>query len=109
MSIRFDQTDFSVVVKNRAPPSKPWRWEIFAGRKSPVECSSVLYETVEAANRAGKRGPQAALDRVSCLTDRVGGAPIPNSSYGWMSDVSPLDALTSINMGTFWEFQLYMV
>jgi hypothetical protein len=41
--------------------------------------------------------------------DRVGGAPIPNSSYGWMSDVSPLDAFTSLNMGTFWEFQLYMV
>ena len=51
MSICFDQTDFSVVVKNRASPSKPWRWEIYrAGRKSPVECSSVLYETVEAYN-----------------------------------------------------------
>jgi len=54
MGILFDQTDFSVVVKNRAPPPKPWRWEIYrAGRKSPIECSSVLYETVEAANRAG--------------------------------------------------------
>jgi len=54
MNIFFDQTDFSVVVKNRAPPPKPWRWEIYrAGRKSPIECSSVLYETVEAANRAG--------------------------------------------------------
>ena len=64
MSILFDQTDFSVVVKNRAPPPKPWRWEIYrAGRKSPIESSSVLYETVEAANRAGK----AALKRL--LTD----------------------------------------
>jgi hypothetical protein len=52
----FDQTDFSVVVKIRAPPPKPWRWEIYrAGRKSPIECSSVLYETVEAASRAGKK------------------------------------------------------
>ena len=51
----FDQTDFSVAVKNRAPPPRPWRWEIYrAGRKSPIECSSVLYETVEAASRAGK-------------------------------------------------------
>jgi hypothetical protein len=55
MSILFDPTDFSVVVKNRAPPPKPWRWEIYrAGRKSAIECSSVLYETVEAAKRAGK-------------------------------------------------------
>jgi hypothetical protein len=62
MSIRFDQTDLSVVVKNRAPPSKPWRWEIYrAGRKSPVECSSVLYETVEAANWAGKEALKQLL------------------------------------------------
>jgi hypothetical protein len=55
MSILFDQTDFSVVVKNRAPPPKPWRWEIYrAGRKNPIGCSSIFYETVEAANRAGK-------------------------------------------------------
>ena len=55
MSIPIDKTDFSVVVKNRALPPKPWRWEIYrAGRKSPIECSSILYETVEAADRAGK-------------------------------------------------------
>jgi hypothetical protein len=55
MSILFDPTDFSVVVKNRASTPKPWRWEIYrAGRKSPIERSSVLYETAEAANRAGK-------------------------------------------------------
>src|SRR5208282_4944924 len=47
MSMLFDQTDFSVVVKNRAPLPKPWRWEIYrAGRKSPIECSSVYYETM---------------------------------------------------------------
>jgi hypothetical protein len=62
MSILFDQTDFSMVVKNRAPPPKPWRWEIYrAGRKSPIECSSVLYETVEAANRAGKEALKELL------------------------------------------------
>jgi hypothetical protein len=62
MSISLDQTDFSVVVKNRAPPPKPWRWEIYrAGRKSPIECSSVLYETVEAANRAGKEALKQLL------------------------------------------------
>jgi hypothetical protein len=51
----FDHTDFSVVVKNRAPPPKSWRWEIYrAGRNSPIECSSVFYETMVAASRAGK-------------------------------------------------------
>jgi len=55
MRILFDPIDFSVIVKGCAPPPKPWRWEIYrAGGKSPVECSSVIYETVEAADRAGK-------------------------------------------------------
>jgi hypothetical protein len=55
MGIVIDQTDFSVVVKKHAQPPKQWRWEIYrAGRTSPIECSSVLYETVEAASRAGK-------------------------------------------------------
>jgi hypothetical protein len=62
MSIFFDQTDFSVVVKNRASPPKPWRWEIYrAGRTSPIECSSVLYETMAAANRAGKEALKQLL------------------------------------------------
>jgi hypothetical protein len=39
-----------------------WIWEIYrAGRKSPIECSSVLYETVEAANRAGKEALKQLL------------------------------------------------
>jgi hypothetical protein len=62
MSSFFDQTDFSVVVKNRAPPPKAWRWEIYrAGRKSPIEYSSVLYETMTAANRAGKEALKQLL------------------------------------------------
>jgi hypothetical protein len=51
----FSCSDFSVVVKNRAAPPKPWRWEIYrAGRSSPVKQSEVLFETMTAANRAGK-------------------------------------------------------
>jgi hypothetical protein len=62
MSNLFDRSDFSVIVKNRAPPPKPWRWEIYrAGRKSPIECSSVYFETVEAANRAGKEALKQLL------------------------------------------------
>jgi hypothetical protein len=50
-----DHEDFSVVVKNRANPPKPWRWEIYrAGRTSPIEHSQVYFETMSEANRAGK-------------------------------------------------------
>jgi hypothetical protein len=50
----FDQSDFSVVIKSRAALPKPWRWEIYrAGRNSPIECSSILYESMTAARRAG--------------------------------------------------------
>jgi hypothetical protein len=27
--LHFDRTDYSVVVKNRAPPPSPWKWEIY--------------------------------------------------------------------------------
>ena len=58
----FDHTDFSVVVKKRASPPKPWRWEIYrAGRNNPIKSSPVLFETVEAANRAGKEALKRLL------------------------------------------------
>jgi len=61
----FDQTDFSVVVKNRASRPKSWRWEIYrAGRNSPIECSSVLYKTMSAANQAGKEALKQLLTEV---------------------------------------------
>jgi hypothetical protein len=50
-----DHVDFAVVVKKRSSPPKPWGWEIYrAGRKSPIESSPVLFETMTEANRAGK-------------------------------------------------------
>jgi hypothetical protein len=62
MNMEFDHTDFSVVVKNRAPAPKPWRWEIYrAGRNSPIEASPVLYESMSAANRAGKEALKLLL------------------------------------------------
>jgi hypothetical protein len=34
--LRFNDTDYSVVVKNRGAPPKSWRWEIYrAGRSNP--------------------------------------------------------------------------
>jgi hypothetical protein len=50
-----DHADFSVVVTNRAPPPKPWRWEIYrAGRTSPIEHSKAFFATMTEASRAGK-------------------------------------------------------
>jgi hypothetical protein len=57
-----DHEDFSVVVKNRASPPKPWRWEIYrAGRTSPIEHSEVFFESVAEATRAGKVALQSLL------------------------------------------------
>jgi len=54
-----DFEDFSVVVKNRAQPPKPWRWEIYrAGRRSPVSYSAVHFETITEAKLAGKKALQ---------------------------------------------------
>jgi hypothetical protein len=53
--IRFDDSDYSVVVKNRGPPPNSWRWEIYrAGRSSPVGQSPNFFPTMAAANKAGK-------------------------------------------------------
>ena len=53
--LRFDETDYSVVVKNRAPPPNPWRWEIYrAGRSSAIGQSPIFFQTMVAASKAGK-------------------------------------------------------
>ena len=51
-----EHADFSVVVKNRARPPKPWRWEIYrAGRTSAIHQSETFFETATEANRDGKK------------------------------------------------------
>jgi hypothetical protein len=55
MYIRYERTDFSVVVKSRGKPPNPWRWEIYrAGRSNALEQSAVFFPTMAAANKAGK-------------------------------------------------------
>ena len=62
VSAMLTHADFSVVIKNRAPPPKSWRWEIYrAGRTSPIECSEKFFETMTEANRAGKRALESLL------------------------------------------------
>jgi hypothetical protein len=49
-----DHSDFSVVVKHRAPPPNSWRWEIYrAGRTSPIDRSKSFFATMTEAKRAG--------------------------------------------------------
>jgi hypothetical protein len=58
-------TDYSVVVKLRAPPPSSWRWEIYrAGRASSVEQASVYFDTMAAASRAGKEALKQLLDKL---------------------------------------------
>src|SRR5258708_26419767 len=60
--LHFDRTDYSVVVKNRAPPPSSWKWEIYrAGRSSPIKQSSVYFHTMVTANRAGKEALVGAI------------------------------------------------
>jgi hypothetical protein len=43
--LRYERADYSVVVKNRAPPPKSWRWEIYrAGNAGPIKLSSIYFD-----------------------------------------------------------------
>ena len=60
-----DPTDYSVVVKLRAPPPNSWRWEIYrAGRANAIEQAPVFFHTMAAASRAGKEAFKQLLDKL---------------------------------------------
>jgi hypothetical protein len=62
----FDASDYTVAVKSRARPPKPWKWEIYrAGRRSPVEQSVESYETMGAATREGKLALQRFVSKLA--------------------------------------------
>ena len=53
---QFDPADYSVVVKLRGNPPKPWRWEIYrAGRWGPVQSSPGFFGSMAEASKAGKK------------------------------------------------------
>jgi hypothetical protein len=71
MTMPTDRSDYSVVVKHRAPPPKSWRWEIYrAGRTSSIKQSSVYFETMAAASRAGKVALRQLLERLQSQHQR---------------------------------------
>ena len=50
----FTPFDYTLAIKNRGRPPKPWRWEIYvAGKSKPVRQSD-FFETMSDATRAGK-------------------------------------------------------
>jgi hypothetical protein len=53
--LHYERADYSVVVKNRAPPPKAWKWEIYrVGNAKPIKQSSIYFDTTVSAKRAGK-------------------------------------------------------
>jgi hypothetical protein len=63
--LHFDRSDYSVVVKNRAPLPNAWKWEIYrAGRSSPIKQSLVCFQSVATANRAGKEALKQLLNKL---------------------------------------------
>jgi hypothetical protein len=64
-NLHYQRADYSVVVKNRAPPPKAWRWEIYrAGNANPIKLSSIYFETTEVARRAGKDALKELLNKL---------------------------------------------
>src|SRR6186997_3003926 len=60
----FAPADFSVVVKRRGSPPKPWRWEIYCACKAvPVRRSPVFFDRAAGANKKGKRALTHLLAR----------------------------------------------
>ena len=65
MLSNFDRDDYAVVVKLRADPPCPWRWEIYcAGKRSPVERSPAFFASPNAAYLSGKAALTRLIDKL---------------------------------------------
>jgi hypothetical protein len=66
MHRNFDSDDYAVVVKLRADPPTPWRWEIYcAGKRLPIERSETLFASRGTAHAAGKKALTRLIDRLN--------------------------------------------
>ena len=62
--MQYARVDYSVVVKNRAPPPKAWRWEIYrAGNANPLKRSSICSRL--------RRRPSARKDALKELLNKL--------------------------------------
>lgn len=49
-----DPFDYTLAIKNKGQPAKPWRWVIYvAGKRKPLR-ESECFATMSEATRAGK-------------------------------------------------------
>jgi len=55
----FDPSDYTLAIKSKGRPPRPWRWEIYVACKSKPVQQSDFFETMSEATRAGK----AALEK----------------------------------------------
>ena len=63
--LHYERADYSVVVKNRAPPPNAWRWEIYrAGNAYPIKVSSTYLASTAAAKRAGQDALKELLNKL---------------------------------------------
>jgi len=49
-----DASDYTLAIKSKGRPPKPWRWEIYEPGKSKAVRQSDFFETMSEATRAGK-------------------------------------------------------
>jgi hypothetical protein len=49
-----NSSDYTLAIKNRGRPPKPWRWEIHVAGKSKPVLQSDFFETMSEATRSGK-------------------------------------------------------
>ena len=61
-------SDYTLAIKNRGRPSKPWRWEIYVAGKSKPVLQSDFFETMSKATRSGKA---ALAEFRACTTPAV--------------------------------------
>ena len=52
--LSLDPSDYTVAIRNKGRPPKPWRWEIYAAGKNKPVRQSDFFETMAEATRAGK-------------------------------------------------------
>ena len=64
--------DYTLAIKNKGRPPKPWRWEIYlAGKSKPVRQSEFL-ETMSEAARTGKAALAEVRAKRAALTAGIG-------------------------------------
>jgi hypothetical protein len=49
-----NSSDYTLAIKNRGRPPRPWRWEISVAGKSKPVLQSDFFETMSEATRSGK-------------------------------------------------------